>query len=120
MHGITLSSTEAEYIALSDTGRQAIWITSLLHELGIDIRTIPICGNNQGFIFIGSNLVQEHCSKHINICYHYIQQLVEDKKIDLFFIPSVDNLANLFIKNLSIAKFLKFREQLLGLEFYLS
>ena len=107
-------------MALSETGRQAIWITSLLCELGIDIKTVPIYGDNQGSIFIGSNPVQEHCSKHIDICYHYIQQLVEDKKIDLYFIPSVDNLVDLFTRNLlPIAKFLKFRD-LLGLEFYSS
>ena len=69
---IALLSTEAEYMALSDTGQQAVWITSLLCELGIDIKTVPICGDNQGSIFIGSNPVQECCSKHIDICYHYM------------------------------------------------
>ena len=97
---IALSSTEAEYMALSDTGWQAIWITSLLCELGIDIKTVPICGDNQGSIFIGSNLVQECCSKHIDIHYHYIWQLVEDKKIDLYYIPRIENPADLFTKNL--------------------
>ena len=106
-------------MALSDTGQQAIWITSLLHELGIDIKTVPICRDNQGSIFIGSNPVQEHHSKHIDIHYHYIWQLVEDKKIDLYYIPGVENPADLFTKNLPAAKFLKFRK-LLGLEFYLS
>ena len=92
---------------------------SLLCELGIDIKTVPICGDNQSSIFIGSNPVQECHSKDIDICYHYIQQLVEDKKIDLYYRPGVENLADLFTKNLPAAKFLKFRE-LLGLEFYLS
>ena len=106
-------------MALSDTGRQAIWITSLLCELGIDIKTVPICRDNQGSIFIRSNPVQECHSKHIDIHYHYIWQLVEDKKIDLYYISGVDNPADLFMKNLPTAKFLKFRE-LLGLEFYSS
>ena len=52
--------------------------------------------------------------KHIDIHYHYIWQLVEDRKIDLYYIPRIENLADLFTKNLPAAKFLKFRE-LLGL-----
>jgi len=43
---VALSSTEAEYMALSDTGQQAVWIQSLLGELGIKIPTILICGDN--------------------------------------------------------------------------
>jgi hypothetical protein len=116
---VALSSTEAEYMALSDTSRQAVWIQSLLRELGIKIPTIPICGDNQGSIFIGSNPVQERRSKHIDIRYHYVRQLIEEKKIDLFFIEGAENPADLFTKNLGAPKFLKFRAQL-GLEFYSS
>ena len=96
-----------------------MWIQALLGELGFKILTIPICGDNQGSIFIGSNPVQEHRSKHIDIRYHYVRQLIEEKKIDLFFVEGAENPADLFTKNLGATKFLKFQEQL-GLEFYLS
>ena len=96
-----------------------MWIQSLLRELGINIPTVPICGDNQGSIFIGSNPIQEHRSKHIDICYHYVWQLVEEKVIDLYFIEGAENPADLFTKNLATPKFLKFRERL-GLEFYSS
>ena len=96
-----------------------MWIQSLLRELGINIPTVPICGDNQGFIFIGSNSVQERCSKHIDIRYHYVWQLVLEKVIDLYFIEGAENPADLFTKNLATPKFLKFRERL-GLEFYSS
>ena len=69
---IALSSTEAEYMALSDCSRQAVWIQALLRELGYKIPIVPIFGNNQGSIFIRSNPVQEHRSKHIDIQYHYV------------------------------------------------
>ena len=116
---VALSSTEAEYMALSDTSRQAVWIQSLLRELGYIIRTIPKCGDNQSSIFIGSNPVQEHRSKHIDIRYHYVRQLIEEKKIKLFFIEGADNPADLFTKNLAAPKFIKFRAEL-RLEFYSS
>ena len=116
---VALSSTEAEYMALPDYSRQAVWIQALLRELGYKIPIVPICGDNQGLIFIGSNPVQECRSKHIDIWYHYVQQLIEEKKIELFFVEGAENPVDLFTKNLGATKFLKFREQL-GLKFYSS
>ena len=91
-------------MALSDCSRQAVWIQSLLKELGISIPTIPICGDNQGSIFIRSNPIQERRSKHIDICYHYVRQLVEEKIIELFFVEGTENPADLFTKNLASPK----------------
>jgi hypothetical protein len=112
---VALSSTEAEYMALSDCSRQAVWIKSLLLELGINVEPIHINGDNQGSIFIGSNPVQEKRSKHIDIRYHYIRQCIEDKKVSLYFVEGAVNPADMFTKNLGRVKFQQFRDQL-GLE----
>jgi hypothetical protein len=64
---VALSSTEAEYMCLSDTTRQIIWIESLFKELNFDISNVALCGDNQGAIFLASNPAQEHRSKHIDI-----------------------------------------------------
>ena len=109
---VALSSTEAEYMALSDCSQQAVWIKTLMSELKIAVSPIHINGNNQGSIFIGSNPVQERGSKHIDICYHYIYQCIEDKKISLYFVEGAKNLTDMFTKNLECAKFLKFRDTL--------
>ena len=114
---VALSSTEAEYMAMSDCSRQAMWIKTLLSELGLTLSAIPIYGDNQGSIFIGSNPVQERRTKHIDIRYHYIRQCIEDKNIELMFIEGSNNPADMFTKNLGNIKFSKFRETL-GLEFY--
>jgi hypothetical protein len=114
---VALSSTEAEYMALSDTSRQAMWIKTLLTELGLTLKAIPIYGDNQGSIFIGSNPVQERRTKHIDIRYHYVRQCIEDKQVELMFIEGSNNPADMFTKNLGINKFSQFRAQL-GLEFY--
>jgi transposase InsO family protein len=113
---VALSSTEAEYMALSDTCHQILWIQSLFGELGYTLTRIPICGNNQGSIFIGSNPVQERCTKHIDICYHYICKCIENDKVMVVFIPGNNNLADMFTKNLGAIKFVKFRDSL-GIEF---
>jgi len=64
-----------------------------------------------------SNAVQEIRSKYIDICYHYVKECIEKKKIDIFFIEGTNNPTDMFTKNLDHVKFLKFKESL-GLEFY--
>ena len=105
---VALSSTEAEYMALSDTTRQIKWIQSLLGELGFTLKCIPVNADNQGSIFIGSNPVQERRTKHIDIRYHYVRDCIENVDIEVFFIEGKENPADMFTKNLSAPLFLKF------------
>ncbi len=93
---ITLSSTEAEYMSLCDTSRQLVWIHSFLSELGLSLAPIPLCRDNQGSIFLSSNPVQEKWIKHIDLCHHYICEVICDKKIELFFIKGAENPADQF------------------------
>ena len=89
----------------------------LLEEIGYKLGPLPVCSDNQGAIFISSNPITERRSKHIDIRYHYVRELVEDKKIEVFYISMDNNRADLFTKNLGHVKFLKFRG-MLGLHFY--
>src|SRR5271170_5710027 len=104
-------------MALSDFSRQAMWLKTLLSELGTAISAISIYGDNQGSIFIGSNPVQERRTKHIDIWYHYVRECIENRNVELSFIEGSKNPANMFTKNLAVVKFKEFRSQL-GLEFY--
>jgi hypothetical protein len=93
-------------MAMSDTARQISWIKSLLSEIGFKIPKVPLYCDNQGAIFLATNPAQEMRSKHIGICHHYIREYVEEgDKIDLFYIPTDEQLADIFTKNLSPAKF---------------
>ena len=111
------SSTEAKYVSLSDCGRQAKWSWQLLGELGYNLHPIPVCGDNQGSIFMASNPVTEVRSKHIDIKWHSIWELVSDKIIELFFVEGAQNPADMLMKNLGQIKINLFRSQL-GLVFY--
>ena len=102
------SSTEAEYMALSDGCRQVMWVQSLFKELGFNETRTPLCGDNQGSLFISSNPVQERRTKHIDIKYHYIREKVENGDVEVFFVPSDDNPADLMTKALSEIKFRRF------------
>lgn len=114
---VALSSTEAEYMALSDCARQCVWIQQLLQELGIIIRPVPICGDNQGSIFMAQNPVQECRSKDIDIKYHYVHELIAEGKIALYFEQGTLNPVDMFTKNLGRVPFYRCLESL-GLTFF--
>ncbi|KAJ3006097.1 hypothetical protein NUW54_g4064 [Trametes sanguinea] len=111
------SSTEAEYMAISDCSHQVVWIRNLMSEIGYQPGPIPIAGDNQGLLFMGSNPVTESRSKHIDIRYHAIREYIENKQIEVYFVDGSNNPADLFTKNLGHVMFTKFRGEL-GLEFY--
>ena len=81
---------------------------TLLGELGYHLRPILICGDNQSLIFITCNPATEKRSKHIDIHYHYIREVVERKLTEIFFIDGDKNPADLLTKNLGSVKFLQF------------
>jgi hypothetical protein len=103
------SSTEAEYMASSDCSRQVSWIKNIFLELGMRLTPIPVYIDNQGSIFIGSNPVQEIRTKHIDIKYHYVRECIAVKKVVLYYVPTEDNTADIFTKNLRCLKFERFR-----------
>ena len=92
------------------------WIQSLFSKFGIKESKTPICGDNQGSIFIANNLVQERQTKHIDICFHYICEQIELNVIKALFIAGSDNPADMFTKALDRVKFQNFRQGL-GIEF---
>jgi len=114
---VALSSTEAEYMSLSDTTRQLVWIHSLMGELRMPITYIPLCGDNQGAIFNATNAVTEKRTKHMDIRFHYIREVVEQGKVRLYFVKTDDNPADMLTKNLARDKFLHCRGQL-GIAFH--
>ena len=95
-------------MALSDCSHQVVWMHTLLGELGYHFKPIPICGDNQGSIFITSNPVTEKQSKNIDIRFHYIREVIERKFAEVFFIDGDKNPADLLTKNLGSVKFLQF------------
>ena len=114
---IALSSTEAEYMSLSDATRQLVWIHSLLGELKLPVKSIPLCGDNQGAIFTAANAVTEKRTKHIDIRYHYIREVIDKGIVSLYYVDTNNNPADMLTKNLARDKFLTCRKTL-GLLFF--
>ena len=108
---ISLSSTEAEYKAASDTCRQMTWLRTFGHELGDDIsRPTPLCLDNQGSIFLSVNPVTDRRIKHVEVRYHYIREQVECGDVDIFYVATADQLADALTKNVSFSILDRFRK----------
>ncbi len=107
---VALSSTEAEYVALSSAAQQAVWIRRLLGELGVDVSDpTPICEDNQGAVCLATNPVHHKKTKHIAIRHHYIRQCVADGSINLHYVPTNDMIADILTKPLPRVKFQRLR-----------
>nr|GFA95852.1 retrovirus-related Pol polyprotein from transposon TNT 1-94 [Tanacetum cinerariifolium] len=93
-----ISSMESEYIALSGCCAQILWMRSQVTDYGLGFNKIPMYCDNKSAIALCCNNVQHSQSKHIDIRYHFIKDQVENEVIELYFINTEYQLANLFTK----------------------
>ena len=97
----TLSSTESEYVALSECGQELKFVCMLLEEIGISKFPGIIYEDNEGAIFLAKNQQVGMRTKHIDVRYHFIRDLVRDNFLDLRYVTSEDNYADIMTKNVS-------------------
>ncbi|XP_052197308.1 secreted RxLR effector protein 161-like [Diospyros lotus] len=102
---VALSSTEAEYVALTDAFKEAIWLQGILSEIHLLVRNADIFCDNQSAIHLCKNPVYHERSKHINIKYHYVRDQVATRKVSIQKIPTEENPADMGTKVVSTAKF---------------
>ncbi|GKB86166.1 hypothetical protein Tco_0958438 [Tanacetum coccineum] len=81
-----ISTTEAEYIALSGCCAQILWMRSQLRDYGFAYNKILMYYDNQSAIALCCNIVQHSRSKHIDIRHHFIKEQVERKVVELYFV----------------------------------
>ncbi|GJS16396.1 retrovirus-related pol polyprotein from transposon TNT 1-94 [Tanacetum coccineum] len=100
-----ISTTEAEYIALSGCCAQILWMRSQLRDYGFAFNKIPMYCDNQSAIALCCNSVQHSRSKHIDIRHHFIKEQVERKVVELYFVETKYQLADIFTKALPRERF---------------
>ncbi|GKA86881.1 hypothetical protein Tco_0808592 [Tanacetum coccineum] len=95
-----ISSTEAEYIALSGCCTQVLWMRSQLTDYGLGFNKIPMYCDNKSAIVLCCNNVQHSRSKHIDIRFHFIKEQVENGVVELYFVNTEYQLVDIFTKAL--------------------
>ncbi|GJW90780.1 hypothetical protein Tco_0168333 [Tanacetum coccineum] len=101
----TISSIEAEYIALSRCCAQIIWMRSQLTDYGFQFNNIPLYCDKKSVIALCCNNVQHSRAKHINVHYHFIKEQVENGIVKLYFVQTEYQLADIFTKPLPQERF---------------
>ncbi|GJZ57123.1 retrovirus-related pol polyprotein from transposon TNT 1-94 [Tanacetum coccineum] len=84
-----ISSTEAEYIALSGCCAQVLWMRSQLTDYGLGFNKIPMYYDNKSAIALCYNNVQHSRSKHIDIRFSFIKEQVENGVVELYFVNTI-------------------------------
>nr|GEX23906.1 hypothetical protein [Tanacetum cinerariifolium] len=100
-----MSSVEAEYVALSASCAQVMWMRTQLQDYGFNYNKIPLYCDSQSAIAISCNPVQHSHTKNIHTPYHFIKEQVENGIIKLYFIRTEYQLADMFTKALPEDRF---------------
>ena len=102
---ITTSSTEAEYVALMDAAKEAMWFRQMLAQIGFpQTNPVRIYVDNKSAIDMACNRHTSLRTKHIDLRYHWVREQVEKGYIQLLHVPGKDNIADLLTKILATAR----------------
>lgn len=112
-HCVSTSTAESEYYALDECARHCLWYRNVLGELSMKRNCITINTDNKAAIYNCENETINPRSKHIDIKFHHIRELIKQRKIKLNYIKSEFNLADGFTKYLNGTLMNNFRNNIL-------
>lgn len=102
---VATSSTEAEFVALSETCREVVWLKKLAKELEIKVpEPITVYTDSQSSMDMVENEKFSNRTKHIDTKFHYVKEAVNDKEIILEYVRTDENVADMLTKPLGTIK----------------
>ena len=102
---VALSTTEAEYMALAEGVKEAIWLKGMVNELGIAQPCVTIHCDSQSVIHLGNHQIYHEKIKHIDVKLHFIRDVIEFEKVKVKKVSTEENPVDMFTKSLSSVKF---------------
>jgi hypothetical protein len=97
---VTLSLSEAEFVALSEGAKDIKFVVQVLLSMGIPVKLpIIVRVDNVGAIFMAKNVTTSTRTRHVR--YHFVREFVEDGFIKIIFVRTTENTADIFTKNVT-------------------
>lgn len=103
---VSLSTMEAEYVTLAEASKEVMWLKNIIEECkeleieGMDLKEINIFFDNQAAIDFSKSSIENSRTRHVDVKYHFLRNLVYDEISVLQHINSKYNLADVFTKHL--------------------
>lgn len=108
------STTDAEYMALSQAAREALWLRKLAKDLHVQVGTTTINCDSSGAVAIAYNPKNHHRTKHIDVIHHFIREQVEEGNVSVVQVTSKEQLADVLTKALPRTGFTVLARRMLG------
>jgi hypothetical protein len=111
---VALSSCEAEYMALAAAAQEGIFLLNILKDLKLSVKHVKLFEDNQGAIALTKTTKHHERSKHIDIRYHFLKDLVKSNTIEISHIGTNEMQADILTKALPIPQF-NYLRKLIGI-----
>jgi hypothetical protein len=102
---VALLTTEVEYIAATHASKEAVWLQRLCSSIGLVQEAIRIDCDSQSAIFLAKNPTYHSKTNHIDVKYHFVRDMVENKKVLLMKVDNLENVVDSLTKSVSTKKF---------------
>jgi hypothetical protein len=111
-NSVALSTTEAEYIDAGHYCVQLLWMRQTLRDYGYKLSKVPLLCDNESAICMADNPVEHSHTKHIDIRYHFLRYHQQKGDIEIAYVSTHNQLADIFTKPLDEKTFSKIRNEL--------
>jgi len=99
---VSLSSSEAEFVSLSEAAKEVKFIAQVIESMGIKVqKPITVYIDNIGAKFMAYNVTTSQRTKHVDIRYHYVREFIQDGFLEVKFVKTTENVSDGFTKNLN-------------------
>jgi hypothetical protein len=111
-NSVALSTAEAEYIAAGHCCAQLLWMRQTLRDYGYKLTKVPLLCDNESAIRMADNPIEHSHTKHIAIRYYFLRDHQQKRDIEIAYVSTKEQLADIFTKPLDEQTFTKLRHEL--------
>jgi hypothetical protein len=102
---VALSTTEVEYMEATHASKEALWLQRLCSGIGLVQQVVRIECDSQSEIFLAKNPAYHSKTKHIDVQYHFVRDMIEENKVSLMNVDTFKNVSDSLKKSVSTEKF---------------